>query len=385
MHYYKLRKNMSIEEEIEDDIVQKIKDDDVSTVDNITSPFSTKDIKVSNANISLASLVSRLEYDEIDLNPDFQRNANLWDRKKMSRLIESILLKLPLPVFYFDVSDPGRWIVVDGLQRLSTLKRFILDKNLRLYNLEFLKELNNKNYEELDRSLKRVIDETQIVTYQIEAQTPKEVRYSIFNRINTGGLSLNSQEIRQALNQKGEAVKFLADLCDTETFKKVAGISPKRMADRELVLRYIAFRFYRKGLVNLTDMSGFLDSAMEKLDEIQNVLELETISEEFKSTLRFSEVILGDNHKFSRSMVFDEQKKSLNRSLFDVITACFGELEDKKSLIKNKAEFMTKFSELLRDEKSEFSRAITEGTSSKAAIETRFHIMRELIKEVTSA
>lgn len=375
---------MSSEVEVEDEIVKEVDDEQASTTDNITSPFSTKDIKVSNANISLASLVSRLNHNEIDLNPDFQRNANLWDRKKMSRLVESILLKLPLPVFYFDVSDPGKWIVVDGLQRLSTLKRFMLDKNLRLYNLEFLSELNNKNYDDLDRSLKRVIDETQIVTYQIEAQTPKEVRYSIFNRINTGGLSLNSQEIRQALNQKGQAVNFLAQLCETETFKQVAGISPKRMADRELVLRYIAFRFYRKELIKLTDMSGFLDTAMEKLDEIQSSDDLEAIANEFKDTLIFSEQILGTNHKFSRSMVLQDQKKSLNRSLFDVITACFGELSDKESLIARKDEFMHKFSALLKDDKSEFSRAITEGTSSKVAIESRFQIMRELIKEVTN-
>ncbi len=375
---------MNSEVEVEDEIIKEVDDEQASTTDNITSPFSTKDIKVSNANISLASLVSRLNHNEIDLNPDFQRNANLWDRKKMSRLIESILLKLPLPVFYFDVSDPEKWIVVDGLQRLSTLKRFMLDKNLRLYNLEFLSELNNKNYNDLDRSLKRVIDETQIVTYQIEAQTPKEVRYSIFNRINTGGLSLNSQEIRQALNQKGQAVSFLAQLCATETFKQVAGISPKRMADRELVLRYIAFRFYRKELIKLTDMSGFLDTAMEKLDEIQSSDDLEAIANEFKDTLIFSEQILGANHKFSRSMVLQDQKKSLNRSLFDVITACFGELSDKESLIAKKDEFMHKFSALLKDDKSEFSRAITEGTSSKVAIESRFQIMRELIKEVTN-
>lgn len=376
---------MNIEEEIEVDIEQEVGNEESSTTENITSPFATKDIKVSNANISLASLVSRLEHNEIDLNPDFQRNANLWDRKKMSRLIESLLLKLPLPVFYFDVSNPDKWIVVDGLQRLSTLKRFVIEKNLRLYNLEFLKELNNKNYEELDRSFKRVIDETQIVTYQIEAQTPKEVRYSIFNRINTGGLSLNSQEIRQALNQKGQAVSFLARLCETETFKQVAGISPRRMADRELVLRYIAFKFYRVGrLEKYSDMSNFLDRAMEMLDEITNQQELDRIADDFKETLIFSEEILGKGHKFSRSMVLNEQKRSLNRSLFDVLTACFDELDNKESLIAKKDEFMNEFSTLLKDDKSDFSRAITEGTSSKVAIETRFQIMRELIKGVTN-
>lgn len=370
------------EEQFEKEVEPEVTDDTVSSDKGINSPFSTKDIKVTNVTLALSSLINRLNHEEIDLNPDFQRNAMLWDRKKMSRLIESILLKLPLPVFYFDVSDPDKWIVVDGLQRLSTLKRFVVDKNLRLFNLEFLKELNNKNYEELDRSLKRVIDETQVITYQIEAQTPKDVRYSIFNRINTGGLSLNTQEIRQALNQKGQAVSFLAELCNSETFKRVVGISPKRMADRELALRYIAFNLLKDDKIKLADMSKFLDDAMEALDAIEDPAERKIIEENFQSSLEFSETIYGENHKFSRAIVFESFKKTLNRSLFDIITICLGEIKNKDNFIEKKDLFLSKFKELLSDEKSDFSRAITEGTSSKHAIETRFYIMRNLIHEV---
>ena len=104
----------------------------------ITNPFSTKDIAINNRIVVLPSLVTKLTHEEIDLNPEFQRNEDLWDKKKMSRLIESILLKLPLPVFYFDVSNPEKWIVVDGLQRLSSIKKFMVEKKLKLQNLEFL-------------------------------------------------------------------------------------------------------------------------------------------------------------------------------------------------------------------------------------------------------
>lgn len=168
----------------------------------IRQPFVTSNIKISNAIISLQSLIRRLEFQEIDLNPEFQRNGNLWNHTKMSRLIESIILRLPLPIFYFDVSDADKWVVIDGLQRLSTIQNFVINNTLKLKNLEFLTELNGKTYEQLDRRIQRVIEETQINTYQIEPQTPKEVRYSIFNRINTGGMTLNSQEIRQALKSK---------------------------------------------------------------------------------------------------------------------------------------------------------------------------------------
>ncbi len=365
--------------EIEKD---KPTDENANSDENITNPFSTKDIKITNATISLSSLISRLQYDEIDLNPDFQRNELLWNRKKMSRLVESILLKLPLPVFYFDVSNPEKWLVVDGLQRLSTLKKFIVDKKLVLNNLEFLQDFNDKKYDELDRNLKRIIDETQIITYQIEAQTPKEVRYSIFNRINTGGLTLNAQEIRQALNQKGMGVKFLRKISENDIFKNVVGISSKRMLDRELVLKFIAFKLTNYKEFNFNNMGEFLDKAMEKLDSINDENILNEFKNEFLNTLEFSEKVLGENHRFSRYIANIGTTKTLNRSLYDVIIVCFSEIENKDKFLTNKELFLNKFLKLLKDEKGEFSKAITEGTSGKSAIETRFEIMDKLIKEI---
>jgi len=365
--------------QIEEDIVKS------ETDGYITDPFSTKDIKISNAVISLSSLINRLEYEEVDLNPDFQRHDNLWSPTNMSRLIESILLKLPLPIFYFDVSDPERWIVVDGLQRLSTIKKFVVEKKLKLKNLEFLKELDGKSYDDLERNLKRIIDETQIVTYQIEAQTPKKVRYSIFNRINTGGLSLNAQEIRQALNQKGNGIKFLRDCSEEEIFKNVVSVSPKRMLDRELILRFVAFKLTSGASENFpfSNMGEFLDDSMEKLDST-NEEKLVILRKNLLDTLAFSEKVLGANHHFSRAIADDRRTNTLNRSLFDVVTVCFSEIEDKVSFLNKKEMFRDKLITLMRDEQSEFFKSITEGTSSKSAIETRFRIMNQMIKEVTN-
>jgi len=364
----------------------EIEEDKVKTLTDgyITNPFSTKDIKITNAVISLSSLINRLEFEEIDLNPDFQRHANLWNQTSMSRLIESILLKLPLPIFYFDVSNPEKWIVVDGLQRLSTIKQFVVDKKLCLKNLEFLIDLEGKNYDKLERAYKRVIDETQIITYQIEAQTPKEVRYSIFNRINTGGLSLNAQEIRQALNQQGKGVKFLYKCSQDEIFKKVVNVPSKRMLDRELILRFIAFKLTKNAYKNFpyNNMGEFLDNAMEKLDNIKNKKYLEELQQELVNTLIFSERVLGEKHRFSRSIANNKRTKTLNRSLYDVIMVSFSEIEDKKFFLSKKNKFMSKFLNLLKDESSNFSKAITEGTSGKGAIETRFKIIESLINEV---
>jgi hypothetical protein len=350
----------------------------------ITNPFSTKDISINNRVIALSSLVDRLKYDEIDLNPEFQRNADLWDKSKMSRLIESILLKLPLPIFYFDVSNPDKWIVVDGLQRLSSIKKFMVDneKRLKLHNLEFLHELDGKSYDNLERGFKRILDETQINTYQIEAQTPKKVRYSIFHRINTGGLVLNAQEIRQALNQGGKGVQFLKDIAESEVFKTIVDLKSNRMSDRELVLRFVAFKlpFYQEFAFN--NMGEFLDDSMDKLDKIKDEVLLTNLKKDFLETLEFSEEVLGEGHRFSRSIADEHKTKSLNRSLFDVITVCFSNIENREKFLERKSLFLNKFLELLKDEQSEFTNAITKGTSGKGAVETRFKIMNELIKEV---
>ena len=360
------------------------KDIPTETVINgdIENPFSTKDIKITNVTMSLSSLISRLKYDEIDLNPDFQRNSDLWKNKKMSRLIESILLRLPLPTFYFDVSNPDKWIVVDGLQRLSTLKRFVIDGKLILNELEFLTKLNGQNYNELDRSLLRIIDDTQIITYQIEAQTPKKVRYSIFNRINTGGLALNAQEVRQALNQEEKGVKFLKEICENKEFKEIVNLKSVRMLDRELVLRFIAFKLTNYKDFNFNYLSDFLDEAMEKLDAIQDETILNNYKNDLIETLKFSEEILGKKHRFSRSIAIGNKTKSLNRSLFDVITVCFSNIKDKSKFLNKKEIFLDRFRLLLIDEKSDFSKSITEGTSGKKAIENRFKIMDNLIVEV---
>ena len=361
--------NIEIEEE-------KSSDDNI---DDITIPFSTKDIKITHATILLPSLINRLKHDEI-VTPDFQRNGDLWTNKVMSRLIESILLKLPLPIFYFDVSDPDKWQVVDGLQRLSTIKRFFIDKTLKLKNLQFLSELDGKGYDDLERKFQRTIDETMFITYQIEAQTPKKVRYSIFNRINTGGTPLNAQEIRQALNQ-GEGFKFLKDVCNNKDFKKIVGVDPKRMLDRELTLRFVAFQLI--DYKNFNSMREFLDEAMEKLSS-QNQEQLESLKNRFISVLQFSEEILGTGHRFSRSMANTHGVKRLNQSLFDVITVCFSEIKNKDNFINKKNIFKSKFIQLLQKQNGDFLNSITLGTSSKSAIETRFRLMRKLIKEVNN-
>lgn len=363
-----------------DDNIEKTDNDIGDNDEDITSPFSVKDIKVTHATVMLPTIINRLTRDEIGV-PEYQRHADLWTVNQKSRLIESILLKLPLPVFYFDVSNPEKWMVIDGLQRISTIRSFFVDKKLTLKGLEFLKDLNGKKYSDLTVGMQRTIEDTMFVTYQIEAQTPKEVRYSIFNRINTGGLSLKPQEIRQALNQKGNGVEFLAETVDNIVFKDIVGISNKRMAGQELVLRFMAFKILDSD--KFRTMSNFLDSAMEKLD-LKNEGELNQLKDRLFDVLIFSEKVLGKNHRFSRSIADPSKNKLVNLSLFDVLTVCFDEITDKELFLNNKDIFVDELKEFLLNENSNLFVSITKGTSGKWAKETRFKEIKDLIQQTLS-
>jgi hypothetical protein len=217
-------------------------DDDAAISFEITEPFDPARIRVDTKPMVISLLMDRIRNKEIDLTPGFQRKGGIWSKKAKSQLIESLLIRIPLPAFYMDGGDESKWLVVDGLQRLSTLKSFVIDRTLVLDGLEFLSECEGKKFDQLPRNLQRRILETQVTVFLIQENTPPEVKFNIFKRINTGGLPLSSQEIRHALHQ-GTASALLQDLAESAEFRTATneGIRDDRMGDRECVLRLLAF------------------------------------------------------------------------------------------------------------------------------------------------
>ena len=202
--------------------------------ERITQPFDTRAIRIDSKSGNMNTLLDRLENDEIDLAPDFQRQAGIWNERNQSRLMESLMLRIPIPAFYFDGTNDEKWLVVDGLQRLTAIRRFVIDQDLRLSDLEYLKEHEGKTFSELPRPLQRAIREADLVWYLIMPGTPANVKFDVFRRINTGGLPLSSQEIRHALNGK-PVTDIIRVLAESDEFKSATacGISAKRMDDRE--------------------------------------------------------------------------------------------------------------------------------------------------------
>ncbi|MGO2302239.1 MULTISPECIES: DUF262 domain-containing protein [unclassified Psychrobacter] len=347
-----------------------------------TEPFDPKRVDVSITTPNLGALITRLKHDEIDLMPDFQRSGDLWSKQIQSRLIESILIRLPIPAFYFDAAIDDKWQVVDGLQRLSAINSFVVKKNLLLTKLEFLVEYEGKSYDELPRALQRRIEEFQISVYLIKPGTPVLMKYSLFNRINTGGLKLNPQEIRHAMSQSlkaGAASKFLKSLTETEEFKRVVINKNYRMAHEELALRHVSF------IISGTDsykssMPKFLNQGMIDLGNLSDE-KLNTLRKNFLSSLETAYYIFEDD-SFKKSLAKPQHRKVVNKPLFESVSVCLAEIsiEDRRFLVEIKNDVVKSFISLLGNDDFEIS--ISKSTANTEKVLTRFSMVRDTINKL---
>jgi hypothetical protein len=337
---------------------------------DLKEPFDPKEIDIQVMLTTMDNLIKRLRNNEIDLNPDFQRSPDLWKKEVQSRLIESLLINLPIPAFYFDGSDDNKWQVIDGLQRLSTIQHFVIENSLKLKDIEYLKELEEKTFDNLPRMFQRRIEEAPVTLHLIKPGTPVGVKYSLFYRINTGGLTLNPQEVRHALTQNinnGQASNFLKKLSELDIFKKCVRVSDKRMLDKELILRYVAFKLNHfksyKG-----PMIKFLNDTMEELGKL-DTSRLDRLEKEFKQALHLAWEIFGHD-------AFRKKTKSksglINRALFEVICVAFSKLTEPGVItLRNwKDDFLNEYLELMKN--NEFSDSISISTTSAKNVRYRF-------------
>lgn len=347
-----------------------------------TEPFDAKKVDVGITTPNLGALIDRLEHDEIDLMPDFQRSGDLWSKQIQSRLIESILIRLPIPAFYFDAAIDDKWQVVDGLQRLSAINNFVVKKSLVLTKLEFLVEYEGFSYDELPRALQRRIEEFQISVYLIKPGTPVLMKYSLFNRINTGGLKLNPQEIRHAMSQSihnGEASKFLKNLVETDAFRRIVINKNYRMAHEELALRHLSFAI--SGISSYkSSMPKFLNQGMLELGNLSEQ-ELENLKYNFLSSLETAFIIF-DNDSFKKSLAIPGHKKVVNKPLFESVSVCLAKIsqKDREILINRKDEVIKSFISLLEDEDFEIS--ISKSTANTENVHTRFKMVSHTINKL---
>ncbi|WP_252178011.1 DUF262 domain-containing protein [Endozoicomonas sp. 4G] len=368
--------------ELEEEQFESLGEDNDSNPDDQMQPFNPSEIDIAVTPVSMDSLIERMEHDEIDLNTDFQRRAELWSPNKMSRLIESILIRLPLPAFYFDASDEDKWLVVDGLQRLSAIRRFVIDKKrpLRLHGLEFLsKELQGKTYDELPRVYKRRLKECQVTTYQIRPTTPTEVKYSIFQRINTGGLTLNNQEIRHAMAKPRER-DFLKKCAKNQHLIMTLGNQSRRMSDQEHVLRFFAF-FQHDFQTSKKNITAFLDDMLEEI-KTKSDSELDTMKILFDTAIERCYRLLDDD-AFLKILDGSQKQKRKSSTLFEVWSVCLGRCKPEEFAILESSKDVVKARnrELLKND-TEFFNAITYSTQKVENVRIRHDRVKSLLNQV---
>ena len=345
-------------------------------------PFNPTKIDITTKPLTIDLLIKRLKAEpiEIDLAPAFQRKSDLWDNQKQSQLIESLLIKFPLPAFYFDGSDNNKWLVVDGLQRLSSLRNFVILKKLKLTGLEFLTKLDGYGFDDLPRNLQRQIEEAQITAYIINPGTPDEVKFNIFKRINTGGLILNSQEIRHALNQ-GIPATFIAELADLKNFKEATdtALNPNRMMDREFVTRFISF-YMNSYSEYVPDLDTFMNRAMSDIKKLSNQ-QRDKIKADFISSMKLAKTVF-NNWAFRKSDKYPDKRKPLNKALFEVWSVLLAKLDDNsRKLLEMKKDILFEKSVSLIKEDAVFFASITTSTGNKSCVIDRFTKIDKIIKE----
>lgn len=382
---------------------------------SIEIPFNPDLIQVEYEPYSIGLLLQDYKLGAINTDTEFQRKAGLWDIEKKSRFIESLILNLPIPSFYFSENEKNTWDVIDGLQRITTIKEFFIDKKFTLQNLEFLGErFNNKGIDDSDAfpiTLITKLERYKITAHIIRKGTPGEVKYNIFRRVNTGGLVLTQQEIRHALNQ-GKPAELLADLVrwfeDKDDFGAVRirenkdgsstelkptqeglafsiatdwRIATDRMEDRDFANRFLAF--YILGYETYKpDLDSFLSVGLSKVKEMSEK-EIQKIKDDFRKSMELSFDIFS-NDAFRKRLNKNDRRKPINKALFEVISVQFALLNDKQRMIlkKRKKTLADKLIELQNTPDEKFWRSITSGTAQKELVTQRHNDFKKIITEV---
>lgn len=362
--------------------------EDVGETAGEAKPWDPKKIRISTKPFSLRQVVDMIGDEDIDLAPDFQR-LYVWKPVQRSRLIESILLGIPLPAFYFNQDLKGAMQVVDGVQRLTTIHKFVVGGEV-LSDLEYLKDLEGQRFKDLDVVLRRRFQQTQIFVNVIEPQTPDDVKFDVFRRINTGGSPLTPQEIRHCMSRKRsrELFKQLTNLPAFHQATDGAFKHERRMADREVALRFCAFRSlaqldeYRE----FSSLDSFLLDFTRRVDGVHltkpsiTEADLDRISADFERAMRAAIAVFG-NTAFRKYPSWARRRGPINRSLFESWAVALADYEPAQ-LAPHKDEIMKRARALMGE--YAYNAAISQGTGDVSKVKLRFQAAREILRNTLS-
>lgn len=376
--------------ELRDDNEEEIQFEDV--VDDATESLPTdgkRAIVTKAGDPEIESLYGKWKRGKLVLQPEFQRHF-VWDSKKCSRLVESAILEVPLPIIYLAEDEDGTEYVIDGQQRLTAFFSFVDGKYpggepCRLTGLDVLKDLNKKQFSQLDGTLQDKIRYCQLRVITILKKSDKDLRFEIFERLNTGSVPLNDMELRNCV-YRGNYISLLKELASDPDFMCLLGLTKcdKRMRDVELVLRFAAF-YHASYLKYQSPMKKFFNSDMEKYRSI-SPQDADDLRKAFKNSVAIIKSLLPENafRRFSRgtSNAPDGwwETKRFNASLYDVLMGVFSD-KDKNQVYAVLDSLREALIDLMAAN-DDFIDAILLGTSDRDKVVRRFDIVRHTVDEV---
>ena len=342
-------------------------------------PWDPEKIRIHTKHYSLRQVVEMIADGDIDLAPDFQRNY-VWNARQRWGLIESLLLGIPLPSFYFNEDATGRLQVVDGVQRLTTIFRYVKEQSFKLGKVTYLQEFEGQGFDDLAAPFRRRLNSAQFVAHVIDPQTPYRVKFDIFRRINTGGSPLSAQEIRHCMS-KNRSREFLRELVSDQSFLSAtdgALENHPRMADREVALRFVAFRLYTPdNYAEHGSFDEFLGFVTEQLDDPANH-SLDQLRIDFIRGMTNAYAVFGD-HAFRKWPVDATRRNPINRALFESWgTALAGHDENTVSSVAS--DLVDRARGMMTNDQ-EFINAISGSTGDIRNVRTRFSTVREVLEE----
>ncbi len=352
----------------------------------------TRSVYRDKSDPTVASLKRKFDKGRLDPQPGFQR-YEVWSNKKNSRLIESILLDLPLPLLYFAQEDDRLTVVIDGQQRLMAIFNY-LDGKYALTGLGPLrKELEGKKFKDLSDELRERIEDFKLSVVEILRESEEAIKFDLFERLNTGAVSLNDQELRNSV-YRGDYNEFLKGLAKNDTFRGFLRLKTahKRMADVEYVLRYMAFReqTYLKHddrntvqFLNRTMNNGKL---MCENSSTGAKKELKRAEADYKKALANVLTVFGRDKAFRRFTAGDEGnhkgawEKRINKALMDVELYVFGQYD--RGVITKNRDAIYETAVMIMSEDTEFVDLIRHTISQKKRVIRRFRIWEDAMAQL---
>ena len=336
--------------------------------------YPIDELLIRNDSQAVGQVLRRIEANRYVMDPDFQRDF-IWDERKQSKLVESVMMRIPLPVFYLAENPDGRRVVVDGLQRLSTFQRFA-NNQLKL-NLPDRADLHGKKFSDLEPKLQNRFEDCNLTLYVIDAKAPEQTRLDIFERVN-GGMPLTRQQMRNCLYM-GPATGFLREQAKTGLFLEATGksLNSATMRDREFVNRFCAFQIL--DIYEYREMEEFLAQCLKKLNAESELLP--SLSARLETSLENNLLLFG-KHAFRKHTPSQENRNVINASLWDVMST--GLSRYSREIVEEQTDAIRAgFYRLLSDET--FDHAITYATNSVPQVRDRFAMSKAMLEGVLGA